>query len=284
MKTFNILLDLSIRKIVRRLLSIVGKGDPWLKTAPEVKALIGDQQYEKISAMPRFTKGQVEFEGMTVRFNDNVAFIGMIDEIFIRQNYLFIADNDKPKIIDCGANIGIGVLYLKKLYPEAEIHAFEPDTGAYECLQENVKANSLTNIHLHKQAVWTKNEDLEFYSDKSWGGGIHEKRGSTKIRVSAVDLAEFLNEKIDFLKMDIEGAESKVIGHVMEKIDANVQKFFFEWHSFNNQEQELGRLLSLLEHSGFRYHVKEASQRATPFQYIPQGPMDSQLEVYAYKL
>lgn len=283
MRIIDRLLDLSARKIIRKLLAALGKGDPWLKAAPDVRELLGDEQFEKISRMPRYTEGKVYFDGLSVDFNDNGALFGMLDEIFIRQNYLFTADNNQPRIIDCGANIGIGVLYLKKLYPKAEIHAFEPDAKAFSCLEKNIKSNALEGIHIYQKAVWIKNEDLEFFSDNSWGGGIHAKSGATPITVEAIDLSDFINQKVDLLKMDIEGAEVTVLEHVTDKIATNVQKLFCEWHSFTEKGQELGKLLSSLEKSGFRYHIKEASQRVTPFQYIPPGAMDSQLEVYAYR-
>ena len=48
-------------------------------------------------------------------------------EIILDTQYMFEADNDFPFIIDCGSNIGVGILFFKILYPQARIIAFEPD-------------------------------------------------------------------------------------------------------------------------------------------------------------
>src|SRR6478752_2497070 len=47
-------------------------------------------------------------------------------EIFMRGDYYFESDNAQPTIIDCGSNIGISVLFFKRLFPQCRIIAFEP--------------------------------------------------------------------------------------------------------------------------------------------------------------
>ena len=86
-----------------------------------------------------------------------------------------------------------------------------------------------------------------------------------------------------FLKIDIEGAESDVILHAKELIAQNVDRLFFEWHSLTGVPQRLGEILLFFEKRGFRYHIKEASSRSTPFIYKPKSRMDSQLDVFLWK-
>ena len=278
-------LDLSLRKIINRGRSALGLSGSIPKVSAGVKELLGEQQAMAISSLPRYTKGEVSFDGMTIVFNDNVALLGMLDEIFVRQNYAFVAGNDRPIILDCGANIGVGLAYLKKLCPNAVIYAFEPDGDAFRCLSENVQQNHLTDVHLYPNAVWVKNEELEFFADGSWGGGLFPKSKSDEpFHVAAIDLSEFLGQEIEFLKMDIEGAETAVIQHASAKIIKNVKRFFFEWHSIKGERQLLGKILDEFERSGFRYHIKEASSRHAPFVNVPGGNMDSQLDVFLYKV
>ena len=63
----------------------------------------------------------------------------------------------KPFIIDCGANIGLSVIYLKNLYPDAEIVAFEPDEQNFQLLQKNIASFGFKNVEARKEAVWTEN-------------------------------------------------------------------------------------------------------------------------------
>ena len=285
MSAIDKVLDLSLRKVINRGRSALGLGASIPRASEGVKELLGEQQAMAIFALPRYTRGEVSFDGMTLVFNDNVALLGMLDEIFVRQNYAFVTDNDRPTMLDCGANIGIGLAYLKKLCPNAVIYAFEPDGEAFGCLSENVQRNHLTDVHLYPNAVWVKNEELEFFADGSWGGGLFPKhRSDEPSRVAAIDLSEFLGQEIEFLKMDIEGAETAVIQHTSTNIIKNVKRFFFEWHSIKGERQLLGKILDEFEKAGFRYHIKEASPRHTPFVNVPGGNMDSQLDVFLYKV
>lgn len=282
------MLDLSLRKVINRGRSFFGLGDPGLEPPSGVDELLGTEQARAIAAMPRYTRGMVKFDDVSLSFNDNVALLGMLDEIFVRQNYAFSTNNDRPVILDCGANIGVGVAYLKKHYPNAVIYAFEPDGEAFRCLSENIKRNNFSDVHLYQKAVWINNQELDFYADGSWGGGLFPKKGpassSSSSRVNAVDISEFLDQPIEFLKMDIEGAETEVIQHATAKIIKNVKRFFFEWHSMKREDQSLGKILHEFERAGFRYHIKEASFRNRPFVYTPEGNMDSQLDVFLYKV
>ena len=283
MQLLEKILDLNLRKILRRTRAVLGMGDPWATPLKDIADLLGSEESIRIAAMPRFTRGETKLNNFNVVFNDAHAFLGVLDEIYLKCNYAFTVDTKNPLFLDCGANIGIAVLYLKQHYPDAEIHAFEPDEDAFLCLSQNVKNNNLSNVFLYKKAIWVKEENLEFFSDGSWGGGIYSKEGTRKTIVSAVDISDFLNRKIDFLKMDIEGAESSVINHAIEKITRNVDRFFFEWHSFKESPQELGSILKKFEFANFRYHIKEASIRDAPFEKTPLGVMDSQLDVFLYR-
>lgn len=60
----------------------------------------------------------------------------MFNKIFKRQIYNFQIDNPAPYIIDAGANIGLGVIYFKKLFPDAEIIAFEPDPNIFAVMKK----------------------------------------------------------------------------------------------------------------------------------------------------
>lgn len=281
------LLDLSLRKIIRRVRRMVQQDAMPVRVPVIAKAsvieLLGEVQYSAVSQLDRYTAGELEFQGYTLRFTDNGALFGMLDEIFVRENYKFECATQSPTIIDCGANIGLSVLYFKSQYPDAVIHAFEPDPGAYEKLVANIKANGFKDVFAHQAAVWIEDGELVFETDGSWGGHIGDNASSVGVTVKAHKLDGLLDKHVDFLKMDIEGAESDVIMHAKELIAKNVDKLFFEWHSLTGQHQRLGEILAYFEKHGFRYHIKEASVKQTPFIYKPTSRMDSQLDVFLWK-
>jgi hypothetical protein len=75
--------------------------------------------------------GTVNLMDYTISFCGRASFLYLFEEIFAKASYLFHSDTDRPLIFDCGSNIGMSVLFFKKLYPAARITAFEPDPRTY---------------------------------------------------------------------------------------------------------------------------------------------------------
>ena len=76
----------------------------------------------------------------------------LLKEKFIDEEYLIELGSSRPIIIDCGANIGVSLIYFKYLYPHSEVHCFEPYTFAFEYLQKNVAENKLKR-QLFRRAI-----------------------------------------------------------------------------------------------------------------------------------
>jgi len=55
------------------------------------------------------------------------SLLACVDYIVFRRMNDFIADHDRPVILDCGANIGYTTSHYKRRFPGARITAFEPD-------------------------------------------------------------------------------------------------------------------------------------------------------------
>jgi FkbM family methyltransferase len=190
-----------------------------------------------------------------------------------------------PYIIDCGANIGLSVIYLKRQHPDAEILAFEPDDKNFELLEKNVRSFNLENVHMKKEAVWVKDGFLNFSSRGSTESKLVEENvvGSTSVRT--IRLKDLINKKTDFLKIDIEGAEYKVLLDLEEKLHF-VSHLFLEYHGNFNQNRELNDMLSVLVKNGFSYYIKEAATvYRTPF-FRPlknSYPYDIQLNIFGFR-
>ena len=88
---------------------------------------------------------------------------------------------------------------------------------------------------------------------------------------------------MDFLKLDIEGAEVDVLADCHPKLQ-NVDKMMVEYHSHSQERQRLHEMLHILQEAGFRYHIKETFTCLHPF--LDRGlcvGMDLQLNVFAYR-
>jgi FkbM family methyltransferase len=244
--------------------------------------------FEELTDMrvqPPGVNGFVEIENNNFQFHDAASFFVTYKEIFIDRIYEYVSKTENPIILDCGANMGLSVLYFAKKYPNAKIIAFEPEEPIFNILKRNTETYGLSNVTLHKKAVWDIDTVLEFFTDKGMGGSIANKYlNQQPALVQTVVFKDFLHQKIDFLKMDIEGAEYTVLKSCGSLLQ-NIENIFVEYHSFINQEQHLDDLLLLLKQNGFRYHLKESFSRTTPFTdpFLACENMDLAINIFAYK-
>jgi FkbM family methyltransferase len=224
-----------------------------------------ESKRDKISNRPRFKEEHTELFGKKFLYHDNLSFLNTYEEIFEKEIYKFNASKSKKTILDCGANMGLSVLFFARNYPDHTILAFEPDENIFRILTENVKTYDLKNVKLFKQAVWNKNETLEFYTDFGMGGRINDSyQDQVPQKIDAVRLKDFITNDIDFLKVDIEGAEYTVITDCRDVL-GKVNNIFLEYHSHHQEPQQFHELLSILSENQFRYHLLESCSRQKPF-------------------
>jgi hypothetical protein len=86
----------------------------------------------------RYQAGKIRFFGIDFSYVDATSLLAGLREIYIDECYKFKAPNQEPRIIDCGANVGLSVFYFKHLYPLAKIQAFEADPVICGALRTNV--------------------------------------------------------------------------------------------------------------------------------------------------
>jgi FkbM family methyltransferase len=241
---------------------------------------------KRLLAMPRYTQGVFQLQNRPVKFLDAASFYFMYQEIFETEIYKFTSRHSNPLIIDAGANIGLSVIYFKKNFPNATVIAFEPDQKVFDVLEENVRTFGLKNVILERKALWNDDTSLNFRQEGADAGHvlIDKNEPDDKYLVPAVRLKNYLNTRIDFLKMDIEGAEVAVILDCAAEL-RNVDRLFVEYHSFVGQEQMLPELLATLKMAGFRLNINTPglSSKSPFFKLETYSSMDMQLNIYAFR-
>ena len=268
-----------IKKVLRQVKSAIHQC-----TKPNV-APISHQDYERqrLGSLPRYVETTTDLPGFTIRIPDGPSFLAVWTEIFDRGIYEFNTKNPSPRILDCGANVGLGCVFFKTRFPKARVTAFEPDPKIFSYLQESISAAKLTDIELIPKAVWSATTILQFSSEGSDAGRIEEISSAKRIEIQAVRLRDYLSEPVDFLKMDIEGAETEVLLDSASLL-ANVSNIFVEYHSFSNKPQTLDQLLSTLKQAGFRVQIQPMLVAAKPFIKVENYlNMDLQLNIFAYR-
>lgn len=224
--------------------------------------------------------------GCTLYYRRPYELLHTYKELFERQIYKFQATINEPVIIDCGANIGLSVLYFKKLYPSAKLIAFEPDEDNFDVLTKNVSANNLSQVQLHKAAIWTHNDRISFSATGSEASRILEEQNATLNSAQAFRLADLLGKynKIDFLKIDIEGAESVVLEDCKNLL-SSVQNLFLEYHGKTSETEKLNDILNIIKLAGFDTYIQNASDNLLhPFlDKTANGIYDVQLNIFCYR-
>ena len=224
--------------------------------------------------------------GYEVHFFDYRVFATLFEELYVAEVYYFSTTSPEPLIVDCGSNIGLAVLYFKRLYPKCRIIAFEPDRATFEMLERNVKANNLADVTLVQKALYDSVGSVPFFISPEQPGLLVQSTrkenlaSSQETMVETEMLSTYLSEPVDFLKMDIEGAEDHVLKDLNEtgKL-ALVREIVLEYHHhLTPREDKLGVFLKTLEQTNFGYQLKAAL--VPPFR---KGEFQA-LILYAYQL
>lgn len=256
----------------------------WSKLLLQQKYKRYHQALKKLKNTPRYTPTFTTLLGHELELVDSASFLFMYREIFEQEIYKFKSRILEPFIIDCGANIGLSSIYFKQLYPNSNIIAFEPDIEVFKVLQENTRKLKLSKISIVNKAVWNSETMLEFMSEGADGGRVvqlEDKR--RRYQVQTVRLRDYLNQTVDFLKLDIEGAETEVLQDCQDLL-INVEHLFVEYHSFINQAQTLHIIVNILSEAGFRIHIHPPITSPQPFYHrnVYLG-MDMQLNIFAFR-
>lgn len=117
-------------------------------------------------------------------------------------------------IVDLGSNIGVSILDMRLRYPNAKIYGFEPDPAAFELLKRNVGDDP--NVEIKQVAVGASDGTTDFYAAKdTWASSLYptrERQDCITVAMRSLDslFDEYSIERVDLLKIDVEGAEDRI--------------------------------------------------------------------------
>lgn len=164
-------------------------------------------------------------------------------------------------VIDIGANIGSFSVPAAFREPEAHFFAIEPMPENFRLLSDNISINKLTNIKSIFAGISDKKEGLVFYRGKgTWfaSGSMYKMDAideNKKETVQCVTIADIFTDNnlktCDFLKMDCEGAEYKILFNCPDDIWKKIKKIALEFHNFEEGKNQFD-IIKLLEEKGFR--------------------------------
>jgi FkbM family methyltransferase len=152
-------------------------------------------------------------------------------------------------VYDLGANNGIHSLLFSQLVGDTgKVYSFEPLADNCREIRDNATLNNIKNIDIKQVAVSNQSGETIFHL------GLHDKQGSlvgiglesgNDIQVTMITLDEFVtagNSFPDFLKIDIEGAESMALQGFSQQIAIKHPHLFIELHT-PEQDKKVGSFL-----------------------------------------
>jgi FkbM family methyltransferase len=181
-------------------------------------------------------------------------------DLFVREAFKTSLSEAAPRILDCGANVGLATLYFKSRYPRSRVTAYEADPRIAAALRGNLSRNGCDDVEVVSAAVWIHEGSVTFRCEGTDSGTIDELAGGLSGEpksVPSVRLKSILErETVDLLKLDIEGGEEAVLEDCGESL-TNVRALLMEVHEFDAQRRRTGRVLDLLERAGFVWSLDD---------------------------
>ena len=165
---------------------------------------------------------------------------------------------DDYNCVDIGANVGLMTLYLSEYCTSGRIISVEPNRPVFGALQNTIRANGIRNASAVNVAIDAQDGEVRFAENSAYGH-IDPKGGAL---VEAMTLATLLQrykmERVDFIKIDVEGHEPVIVRTALELIKRDKPLVFVEFNSFSlvmSNMKPLGFLEWLLETFAFVYAV-----------------------------
>lgn len=193
----------------------------------------------------------VEGGRLLVSLNDYVGraafYVGDLDRKVSAIVDRFVKPGDT--VLDIGANIGLVTLRLsKRVGPSGVVHAFEPNPKPAFRLASSLAANGISNVQVHEVALGTEDAVLPLTiptGNVGMGSLVAGFQGET-VQVLVRRLDDFDLGPVAFVKMDVEGFESQVLGGAERMLAKSPPKvILFE------QNNESGTSIQILRAAGY---------------------------------
>ena len=199
------------------------------------------------------------------------------DSIAFFENYFLKVNNPNKKfeikkndiVIDIGAHIGYFTIYAANSANEGTVYSIEPYKESFEILKKNLKLNNLTNVKSFHIAISKVTEQITLYIDKKnqIGNSIFKTDETIESeKVESFNLKDFVKtnkiEKIDFLKIDCEGAEFEILLNFDKELMKKINKISAEVHE-NSNTYSLDKLVDFLKENNFKVSTSNMSNNST---------------------
>ena len=184
----------------------------------------------------------------------NSTDVDVYRQVLVEEEYGAAADGHMGTIVDCGANVGYTSAYLLSRFPDARVVALEPFPANAELCRRNLAPYG-QRATVIEAAVWSHGGRLvlDHAGGNEWGVRVRAARAGEIGEIEAVDLPSLGLNRIDLLKIDIEGSEANLFGGGTERWLPHVSNIAIELHGDECAERfsrAMANYSYTLSHSG----------------------------------
>lgn len=220
-----------------------------------------------------FLRKEIELihrSGLRIKLRPDTDDLRIVKSNFVKKNYTrdFVPITKDSIVVDVGAHIGsFSIMAAKSAY---KVLAFEPEPNNYRMLKKNMELNHLENMSIFEMAVSgiSGYQDIYTYQGGSSADYSLYKRGITNIktgRIPTISVEDIIRRedlpRIDFLKLDCEGAEHDILRNISFETAAKILGIAMETHSvppgfsidIPNRLRELGFEVKMSRNGGYLY-------------------------------
>lgn len=175
----------------------------------------------------------------------------------------FYFDYLKPGfvVIDVGANVGYYTLLSCQLVGAGgSVFSIEAHPRVYAYLEKNIALNKHQNIATFNMALGDKKGEIKFSDEARDDLNSVSEEGSIIVPMSRLDDLPIPKNKIDLLKIDVEGYEKFVLEGARATLERTETIFFECWKKhFDKYEYSLGDIFNILDGYGFTFYINDKS-------------------------
>lgn len=177
--------------------------------------------------------------------------------------------------LDVGAWIGPTALFAAQRC--RAVYCIEPDPVAFERLLANIRLNEVGNVLPFHGALSSRNAGVQIANERGFGNSMTRVRAAPAgggVTVLGMDLSSFIDwwgiDRIDLLKMDIEGAEFDLVPSIIDLLPRFKPAIHLSLHAPllppHRRHDQLAAVTDLAARYAFCYdkHLKPVEPREIP--------------------